>query len=577
MINFHKIKYKNFLSSGNYFTEIQLDRDNDTLIVGQNGAGKSTILDALTFSLFGKPFRKINKGQLVNSINEKDCKVEIEFAINKTEYKVLRGIKPNIFEIYRDGKKLNEDCSANEQQKTLETQILKLNYKSFTQIVILGSASFVPFMQLSAPHRREVIEDLLDIKVFSSMSDILKENIKASKDSLKVLELKKESVADKIMMQKQFIRSVEQDGENDIKDKQEKIVVCDQETDEYQKKIENLLLRTNNKSEEIKTYTASTATIKQLNTFRTKLQTKYQTSVTESNFFNKNTVCPTCTQNIEETFRVNKIDHLQEVISKYETNLSEIEQAITKEEERELMFFKLQKESTTLQNETSQLNVRISNSNKLRKDLESEIQDITDKYENRTAENVKLTEYKDKLKEILKDLNKLKEEYEYFQVANTLVKDDGVKSGVIRKYLPLINQQVNDYLQRMDFFINFTLDEEFNENIQTPVHEKFSYASFSEGEKMRIDLSLLFTWREVARLKNSVATNLLIMDEVFDSSLDGFGTDEFLKIVRFVIKDANVFIISHKNELYDKFNNCLEFEKVKGFSRLKKNLTNTQV
>ena len=575
MIEFQKIRYKNFLSSGNYFTEIQLNRDNDTLIVGQNGAGKSTILDALTFSLFGKPFRKINKGQLVNSVNEKDTKVEIEFAINKTKYKVLRGIKPNVFEIYKDGKKLNEDCSANEQQKTLETQVLKLNYKSFTQIVILGSASFVPFMQLSAPHRREVIEDLLDIKVFSSMSDILKEKIKVSKDSLKVLELKKESVADKITMQKQFIRSIEQDGENDIKDKQEKIVVCDKESEEYQKKIEKLLLQTNNKSNEIETYTASTATIKQLNTFRTKLQTKYQTSVTESNFFDKNTVCPTCTQNIEETFRVNKIVHLQEVISKYETNLSEIEQAITKEEERELMFFKLQKEITTLQNETSQLNVRISNSNKLRKDLESEIQDITDKYENRTAENVKLTEYKDKLKEILEDLNKLKEEYEYFQVVNTLVKDDGVKSGVIRKYLPLINQQVNDYLQRMDFFINFTLDEEFNENIQTPVHEKFSYASFSEGEKMRIDLSLLFTWREVARLKNSVATNLLIMDEVFDSSLDGFGTDEFLKIVRFVIKDANVFIISHKNELYDKFNNCLEFEKVKGFSRLKKSLTVT--
>ncbi len=574
MINFHKIKYKNFLSSGNYYTEIQLDRDNDTLIVGQNGAGKSTILDALTFSLFGKPFRKINKGQLVNSINERDCQVEIKFSINKTEYKVLRGIKPNLFEIYKNGKKLNEDASANDQQKTLEGQILKLNYKSFTQIVILGSASFVPFMQLSAPHRREVIEDLLDIKVFSSMSDILKEKIKASKDSLKILELKKESVADKITMQKQFIRSIEQDGENDIREKQEKIVVCDQETDEYQKKIENLMLRTKNKSEEIKVYTASTATIKQLNTFRTKLQTKYQTSVTESNFFDKNTVCPTCTQNIEETFRVNKIDHLQEVISKYETNLSEIEQAITKEEEKELMFFKLQKEITTLQNETSQLNVRISNSNKLRKDLESEIQDITDKLENQTVENVKLTEYKDNLKKILEDLEKVKDEFEYFQQSNILLKDDGVKSGIIRKYLPLINQQVNDYLQRMDFFINFTLDEEFNENIQTPVHEKFSYASFSEGEKMRIDLSLLFTWREVARLKNSVATNLLIMDEVFDSSLDGFGTDEFLKIVRFVIKDANVFIISHKNELYDKFNNCLEFEKVKGFSRLKKSLTN---
>ena len=575
MIEFQKIRYKNFLSSGNYFTEIQLNRDNDTLIVGQNGAGKSTILDALTFSLFGKPFRKINKGQLVNSINEKDTKVEIEFAINKTKYKVLRGIKPNVFEIYKDGKKLNEDCSANEQQKTLETQVLKLNYKSFTQIVILGSASFVPFMQLSAPHRREVIEDLLDIKVFSSMSDILKEKIKVSKDSLKVLELKKESVADKIKMQKQFIRSIEEDGENDIREKQEKIVICDEESDEYQKKIEKLLLQTNNKSEEIKTYTASTATIKQLNTFRTKIQTKYQTSVTESNFFNKNTVCPTCTQNIEEAFRVNKIDHLQEVLSKYETNLSEIEQAITKEEERERKFFKLSKEITTLQNETSQLNVRVSNSIKLRKDLESEIQNITDKIENQNAENLKLTEYKDNLKKILQDLEKVKDEFEYFQQSNILLKDDGVKSGIIRKYLPLINQQVNDYLQRMDFFINFTLDEEFNENIQTPVHEKFSYASFSEGEKMRIDLSLLFTWREVARLKNSVATNLLIMDEVFDSSLDGFGTDEFLKIVRFVIKDANVFIISHKNELYDKFNNCLEFEKVKGFSRLKKSLTVT--
>ena len=575
MIEFQKIRYKNFLSSGNYFTEIQLNRDNDTLIVGQNGAGKSTILDALTFSLFGKPFRKINKGQLVNSVNEKDTKVEIEFAINKTKYKVLRGIKPNVFEIYKDGKKLNEDCSANEQQKTLETQVLKLNYKSFTQIVILGSASFVPFMQLSAPHRREVIEDLLDIKVFSSMSDILKEKIKVSKDSLKVLELKKESVADKIKMQKQFIRSIEEDGENDIREKQDKIVICDKESDEYQKKIEKLLLQTNNKSEEIKTYTASTATIKQLNTFRTKIQTKYQTSVTESNFFNKNTVCPTCTQNIEEAFRVNKIDHLQEVLSKYETNLSEIEQAITKEEERERKFFKLSKEITTLQNETSQLNVRVSNSIKLRKDLESEIQNITDKIENQNAENLKLTEYKDNLKKILQDLEKVKDEFEYFQQSNILLKDDGVKSGIIRKYLPLINQQVNDYLQRMDFFINFTLDEEFNENIQTPVHEKFSYASFSEGEKMRIDLSLLFTWREVARLKNSVATNLLIMDEVFDSSLDGFGTDEFLKIVRFVIKDANVFIISHKNELYDKFNNCLEFEKVKGFSRLKKSLTVT--
>ena len=569
MIEFKSIRYKNFLSSGNQFTEIKLNDNQNTLIVGSNGAGKSTVLDALTFSLFNKPFRKISKGQLVNTTNEKDCKVEIEFAINKTAYKILRGIKPNIFQIYKNGKQLNQDSDAKDQQKILENQILKLNYKSFTQIVILGSASFVPFMQLSAPHRREVIEDLLDIRVFSSMSDILKEKIKASKDNLKVLELKKESVGDKIVMQKQFIRSIEEEGENDIRKKQQSIATCEEESSNYQKRIEDLISQVSSKEKEVEQYISSSNVIKQLSSYKTKIQTKNQTSNEHLTFFQKNTVCPTCTQDIEESFRVNKIDHLQEVLSKYQTNLSEIEKAITEEEEREMKLFELQKEITTLQNETSQLNIRISNSNKLRKNLEKEIQSITDKIENRTSENVKLTEYKKSLKKILSDLDKIKVDYEYFQQSNTLLKDDGVKSGIIRKYLPLINRQVNDYLQRMDFFINFTLDEEFNEKIQTPVHERFSYASFSEGEKMRIDLALLFTWREIARLKNSVSTNLLIMDEVFDSSLDGFGTDEFLKIVRFVIKDANIFIISHKNELYDKFNDCLEFEKVKGFSRLK--------
>jgi len=568
MIEFKTIRYKNFLSSGNYFTTISLNKDRDTLIVGANGAGKSTVLDALTFSLFGKPFRKINKGQLVNSVNEKDTKVEIEFNINKTEYRVLRGIKPNIFEIHKDGKKLNEDCSANDQQKSLETQILKLNYKSFTQIVILGSASFVPFMQLSAPHRREVIEDLLDIRVFSSMSDILKEKIKASRDNLKVLELKKESVGDKIVMQQRFIRSIEQEGEDGIRQKQESIVTCDEESANYQKRIEDLISKVSSKEKEIQQYITSSNTIKKLSSFKVKLETKKQTSNDHLVFFQKNTVCPTCTQNIEDSFRVNKIDHLQQVISKYQTNLTEIETAITEEEEREQKFLGLQREITNLQNETSQLNIRVSNSNKLRKSLEEEIQSITDKLENRTSENVKLSEYKDSLKQILKDLEQVREEYEYFQQSHILLKDDGVKSGIIRKYLPLINKQVNDYLQRMDFFINFVLDEEFNERIQTPIHEKFSYSSFSEGEKMRIDLALLFTWREIARLKNSVSTNLLILDEVFDSSLDGFGTDEFLKIVRYVIKDANVFIISHKNELLDRFENVLEFKKEKGFSKL---------
>lgn len=568
MILFKEIRYKNFLSSGNQFTNITLDTSKDTLIVGQNGAGKSTILDALTFSLFGKPFRKVNKPQLVNSVNERDCVVEIEFEIGTTKYKVVRGIKPNIFEIYRNGSKLNEDCDAKEQQQFLEKQILKLNYKSFTQIVILGSASFVPFMQLSAAHRREVIEDLLDISVFSSMSEIIKGRLKDSKDALRVLDLKKESVADKILMQKRFIKTLEDSAQNDIAAKQEEISLLDQECAEHQETVVDLLEEVEDLQTAIKGFTSSGDTVKKLNQFKAKLQTKELSSSKDIKFFEENTVCPTCTQTIDDEFRVNRIGHLQQLLQKHTDSLTQIEKAISAEEEKEQKFLSLQREITNTSHEISQFNLRISNSGRRKSDLESEIQNLTDSIENRSAEDEKLSEYKDKLRTVLKELEDTKNTYDYLTQGSLLLKDDGVKSSIIRKYLPMINTLVNDYLQRMDFYINFTLDEEFNEKIQTPVHEKFSYASFSEGEKMRIDLALLFTWREIARLKNSVVTNLLIMDEVFDSSLDGFGTEEFLKIVRFVIKDANVFIISHKNELFDKFNHSLEFKKVGGFSRL---------
>ncbi len=557
------------MSSGNQFTSIKLDEHRDTLIVGANGSGKSTVLDALTFSLFGKPFRKVTKSQLLNSTNERDAKVEIEFDIGDVPYKVVRGIKPNIFEIYRHGKKTNEDCSANEQQKTLENQILKLNYKSFTQIVILGSASFIPFMQLSAPHRREVIEDLLDIKVFTMMSDILKVQIKESRDALRVLELKKESVADKIVMQKRFIKSIEDSGNDSIATKREEIQNCDQETVEYQRSVEELISKVNEKQKEVEEYITATDTLKKLSKFKVKLQTKKQNSNQELDFFTQNTVCPTCTQDIEDKFRVNRIDQLRQVLVKHQASIDEITSAIEAEEEREKNLVKLQRETTTLSNEISQFNIRIANNNKRRGTLETEIQNITDKIENRDTEDEKLADYKNQLKDILLKLEETQDDFDYLSEGNQLLKDDGVKKRIIRKYLPLINKQVNDYLQRMDFYVNFMLDEDFNETVQTPVHEKFSYASFSEGEKMRIDLALLFTWRDIARMKNSVVTNLLIMDEVFDSSLDGFGTDEFLKIVRFVLQDANVFIISHKNELYDKFHYSLEFEKVKGFSKLK--------
>ena len=569
MIEFKKIKYKNFLSSGNYFTEINLNSHKDTLIVGNNGSGKSTLLDALTFSLFGKPFRKISKSQLINSINERDAKVEIDFSISSVDFKVIRGIKPNVFEIYKNGQKLNEDSSANDQQKYLEGQILKLNYKSFTQIVILGSASFVPFMQLSAPHRREVIEDLLDIKVFSSMSDILKDKLKVCRDRIKVLELKKESVADKIVMQKRFIKQIEEEGENDINKKRQKIVDCDEKFTDYQERVETLITGVSKKEKAMAEYLTAGDTVKKLERFRDKVNFKRQDACNELGFWNNNTTCPKCTQSIEESFRLDKIGKLEEDIAKYRANVVELEEAVNAEEQRYATFLGFQNEITKLNNEISNNNIHLSTTTKLKKDLEKEIQNITDKLENRTAENDKLEEYKTRLKDILSELTELKDDHEYLDQSKALMNDDGVKRSIIRKYLPLINRQVNDYLQRMDFYINFTLDEDFSESIQTPMHERFSYASFSEGEKMRIDLALLFTWRDIARLKNSVVTNLLIMDEVFDSSLDGFGTDEFLKIVRFVLQDANVFIISHKNELYDKFHYSLEFEKVKGFSKLK--------
>ena len=569
MIEFKSIRYKNFLSSGNQYTEINLNQYKDTLIVGSNGSGKSTILDALTFSLFNKPFRKISKSQLVNSTNEREAVVEIQFNINTTSYKVTRGIKPNIFIIEKNGKKFNEEASALDQQKYLEGQILKLNYKSFTQIVILGSASFVPFMQLSAPHRREVIEDLLDIKVFSSMSDILKEQIKQIKDTIKILELKKESFADKIVMQQQFIRKIEEQGENDIIEKQKKIVTCDEDVEKYQEQVTKFISQVNKEEKKAEQYLSSPKTLKELDKYKSKISFKKDDTTDEMNFFVNNKTCYKCTQPIDEKFRLGKIQTLKETIDKYTSNIGELQTAFDLEEQRYATLLSLQKNITDLNNEASKINVRISNSNKLRKDLQNEIQDITDRLENKSSETTKLSEYKGRLKSILKDLEETKEEFEYLTESKQLLTDDGVKKGIIRKYLPLINKQVNDYLQRMDFFINFTLDEDFNERIQTPVHERFSYASFSEGEKMRIDLALLFTWRDIARMKNSVVTNLLIMDEVFDSSLDGFGTDEFLKIVRFVIEGANVFIISHKNELYDKFHNTIEFVKEKGFSKIK--------
>jgi len=568
MILFKTIRFKNFLSTGNQFTEFNLTQNTTTLIIGTNGAGKSTVLDALTFSLFGKPFRKINKPQLPNTVNEKDCVAEVEFSIGSIEWKVRRGIKPNIFEIYRNGKLLDQSSSAVDQQKWLEQVVLKMNYKSFTQIVILGSSSFVPFMQLTAANRREVIEDLLDIKIFSSMNSIIKEKLRQLKDEVRTLDLARESVSDKVAMQENFILTLENNGKSQIASNEGKIGELQSEVDgliETNNEIQNVV---ESKQKDLEKYTGAADKLKKLGNLKGKISQKVSTITAEHKFFKENTVCPTCTQTIEESFRLNKIEDAQNKANELQDGFNELRKAINEEEERERLFNDLSKEITKLTYGISQNNTKISGLQRQSRDLEHEIQTITERLANRNSEHEKLESFKQKLNNTETELESKKDSFRYYDFSYGLLKDGGVKSQIIKKYLPLINQQVNRFLQMMDFYINFSLDEEFNETVQSPIHEDFSYASFSEGEKMRIDLALLFTWREVAKYKNSVNTNLLIMDEVFDSSLDGFGTDEFLKIIRFVIKDANIFVISHKDGLQDKFDNVIRFEKVKGFSRM---------
>jgi DNA repair exonuclease SbcCD ATPase subunit len=568
MLVFHKIRWKNFLSTGNQFTEIDFEKHHTNLIIGTNGAGKSTVLDALTFVLFNKPFRKINKPQLVNSVNEKDCLVEIEFSINNRKYFVRRGIKPNIFDIEVNGVSLHKEADDRANQKILEENILKVNYKSFTQIVILGSSTFVPFMQLTTAHRREVIEDLLDIRIFSAMNVLIKEKIRSQKEQIKSLETTKENLKDKMKMQQSFIEELENRGNANINSNKEKITKLDTEVGVYMNenaKIEEDIFKYIKDQEEV---TGATEKLGKLNNLKGKISQKVSTITKEHKFFTENTVCPTCTQTIEEEFRLNRIADAQNKAKELQKGFQELEETIKLEQERERQFTVLSKEITKLNHEISQNNTRISLNQRQIRDLESEIQTITKNLANRNTEHEKLEEFQTNLQKTFEDLSTKKEQIVYYDFAYSLLKDDGVKTKIIKKYLPFINQQVNRYLQMMDFYINFHLDEEFNETIKSPIHEDFSYSSFSEGEKMRIDLALLFTWREVARVKNSINTNLLIMDEVFDSSLDGFGTDEFLKIIRYVIKDANIFVISHKADLHDKFESVIKFDKVKGFSRM---------
>ena len=568
MITFKNLKYRNFLSSGQHWTDINFQEYNTNLVIGTNGSGKSTMLDALTFALFNKPFRKINKSQLINTTNEKDTLVEVEFSVNSRDYLVRRGIKPNIFDIEVNGEALHRQADDRSNQKILEENILKVNYKSFTQIVILGSSTFVPFMQLTGSNRREVIEDLLDIRIFSTMNALMRDKMRVQREGLKTLSLRKDNIQDKMVMQKNFMAELDAQRKTGIQSSKEKIKLHTSEVDTLLESNKIKTIDVSKLIEEQEKVTGASKKLKKLNTLKGKLSNKVTTITKEHKFFSDNTVCPTCTQGIEEDFRLNRIADAKNKAKELQSGYKELEDAIQKEEERERQFTQLAQEISTLNNDISQNNTKISGFQRQIRDLESEIQTITDQLQNRNTEHEKLAEFKANLKDTIDELSDQRDQLNHYDFAYSLLKDDGVKTKIIKKYIPVINQQVNRYLQLMDFYINFHLDEEFNETVKSPIHEDFSYASFSEGEKMRIDLALLFTWREVARIKNSVNTNLLIMDEVFDSSLDGFGTEEFLKIIKFVIKDANIFVISHKSDLHDKFDNVIKFDKVKGFSRI---------
>ena len=570
MIVFDRIRWKNFLSTGNNFTEVNFQDAQTNLILGTNGSGKSTILDALTFSLYNKPFRKINKPQLVNSVNEKECLVEVEFSIGSREYKVIRGIRPNIFEIWVDGKVQDQDAAAADQQKKLEESILKLNYKSFTQTVILGSATFVPFMQLTSSNRRDIVEDLLDIKIFSTMSSILKDRMRRTNELIREFSIKKDMIEDKIEMQENFIKDIEKSGRERIQKKESNIESLDGEILTLTEENESLMTRINTELKpKLENLNNSKKTLKKLNTIKAKLEQKIQNLVSEHQFFQENSVCPTCTQSIEEQFRLDKIVDIEENSKELNDGYKELEEAINVEQEKDQKFLTYSTEINRLNNDISTNNVKVTGLNRQIRTLRNEVQEITNQIQNRNSE-------KCVLEGLIKDLSKTeessaqeREQSTYYEFAHSLMKDGGVKSKIIKKYLPVMNQQINKYLQMMDFYINFTLDEEFKEVIKSPVHEDFSYESFSEGEKMRIDLALLFTWRDIAKMRNSASTNLLILDEIFDSSLDDAGTEFFTKIIRYVIQDAHVFVISHKTDgIIDQFDKVMRFDKVKGFSKL---------
>ena len=567
MIHFEKVRWRNFLSTGNQFTEIQLDRNSTTLIIGENGAGKSTILDAMCFGLFGKPFRNINKPQLLNSVNASSAVVEVEFRIGTKKVKVIRGIKPNIFEIYVNGKLYNQDANSRDYQKYLEQQILKLNYRSFTQVVILGSSTFVPFMQLKSKHRREVVEEILDIQIFSLMNMLLKQQLKTISDDMREVDYKFSLTTEKVALQEKYIDEMFMHKENLIKEKTS--LIGGNEEEIFKKTLEISFYTTNNK--ELLSYIADTDKVNNKHTklkdIQSQLKEKHRAHNKLVGFFENNEDCPTCQQHIDETFKSSMIDKKKGEADKVNSGMEELKEELNKvtsrQEEINVIAVKIRENEVYIAKENSSL-IQLE---KFNATLQSEIDQLTNGEVNKNDHN-ELKTLKETLSGLDMQKSKLREDQTYSEAARSMLQDTGIKTKIIKQYLPIMNKLINTYLMSMEFYVNFTLNDNFEETIKSRYRDEFTYDSFSEGEKMRIDLALLFTWRAVAKMKNSTNTNLLILDEIFDSSMDSTGTDEFLKILN-TLGDENVFVISHKQDvLADKFRSTIKFEKTKNFSHI---------
>ena len=567
MIIFKKVRWKNFLSTGNYFTEVELDRNPTTLIIGENGSGKSTILDALCFVLFNRPFRQVSKTQLINSINLGGTEVELEFIIQKKKFKIVRAMKPNRFEIYCEDRMMNQDASALDTQKILEQQILKLNYRSFTQVVILGSSTFVPFMQLRSKDRREVVEDILDIKIFSLMNFLLKHKVKEISEELKSIEYEFRLSKEKIDLQNKYIEDIRKNKERIIEEKEhlvfdsERVVLSEQEkADKIKLEIKSLEPETSQK-ENVK------SSIREYHKMEAKLSNRVDENKRQKEFFENNETCPVCTQDIELELKKQKIEEKSKRIQELNSGIDKLKIELNDKEQLLKGIEMLSKQIREKEVEVAKIGTSITHMERLIRQTNIQIQAMK-KGEVSEEDKVKLTRLSERCKLQEEQITKLREDKFYVDVARNLLMDTGIKTKIINKYLPIMNKLINGYLTSMDFYVNFTLDNNFNETIKSRHRDEFSYSSFSEGEKMRIDLALLFTWRAVAKMKNSTNTNLLILDEIFDSSLDGTGTDDFLKILH-TFKDQNVFVISHKGDaLFDKFRSIIRFEKTRNFSKL---------